>query len=76
LSTSGIPLVLFLYQWAARAAFWARRKQPADVEQIIKPGESQMQPRDVFIYFDNDAKVRVPFDAQGLMARVDAILKL
>jgi uncharacterized protein YecE (DUF72 family) len=34
-----------------------------------------MQPRDVFIYFDNDAKVRAPFDAQGLMARVSEILR-
>jgi uncharacterized protein YecE (DUF72 family) len=27
-------------------------------------------PRDVFVYFDNDAKVRAPFDAQGLIHRV------
>src|SRR5579872_2245093 len=65
-----------LDQWATRVASWARGKQPEDAEQIIKPGELQMQPRDVFIYFDNDAKVRAPFDAQGLMARVDAMLKL
>jgi len=30
--------------------------------------------RDVFVYFDNDAKVRAPFDAQGLQARVAALL--
>ena len=65
-----------LDQWAARVASWARGEQPADAEQIIKPRESQMQPRDVFIYFDNDAKVRAPFDAQGLMTRVNEILKL
>jgi uncharacterized protein YecE (DUF72 family) len=64
-----------LDQWAARAASWARGEQPPDAEQVIKPGKSQMQPRDVFIYFDNDAKVRAPFDAQGLMARVSKILK-
>jgi len=27
--------------------------------------------RDVYVYFDNDAKVRAPFDAQGLMKRVE-----
>lgn len=27
--------------------------------------------RDVFVYFDNDAKVRAPYDAQGLMRRLD-----
>jgi uncharacterized protein YecE (DUF72 family) len=64
-----------LDQWAARVASWARGEQPADAELIIKPGESRMQPRDVFIYFDNDAKVRAPFDAQGLMARVNNILR-
>jgi len=63
-----------LDQWAARVASWARGEQPVDAELIIKPGESRMQPRDVFIYFDNDAKVRAPFDAQGLMARVSEIL--
>jgi uncharacterized protein YecE (DUF72 family) len=63
-----------LDQWAARVASWARGEQPADAELIIKPGESRMQPRDVFIYFDNDAKVRAPFDAQGLMTRVSKIL--
>jgi uncharacterized protein YecE (DUF72 family) len=26
--------------------------------------------RDVYVYFDNDAKVRAPVDAQGLMERV------
>jgi uncharacterized protein YecE (DUF72 family) len=64
-----------LDQWAARVASWARGEQPADAEQIINPGKSQLQPRDVFIYFDNDAKVRAPFDAQGLMARVSEILR-
>ena len=63
-----------LDQWAARVASWAQGKEPPDAEQISKPRESQMQPRDVFIYFDNDAKVRAPFDAQGLMARVNAII--
>jgi hypothetical protein len=29
----------------------------------------------VFVYFDNDAKVRAPFDAKGLRARVDGLLK-
>jgi hypothetical protein len=26
---------------------------------------------DVFVYFDNDVKVRAPFDAMGLMHRLD-----
>jgi uncharacterized protein YecE (DUF72 family) len=27
-------------------------------------------PRDVYVYFDNDIKVRAPYDAQSLIARV------
>ena len=31
--------------------------------------------RDVYVYFDNDMKVRAPFDAQGLMERVERLLE-
>jgi uncharacterized protein YecE (DUF72 family) len=31
--------------------------------------------RDVYVYFDNDAKVRAPFDAQALVKRVRELLK-
>ena len=27
---------------------------------------------DVFVYFDNDAKVRAPYDAQSFLARLEA----
>jgi uncharacterized protein YecE (DUF72 family) len=30
--------------------------------------------RDVYVYFDNDAKVRAPVDAQTLMERVKRLL--
>lgn len=29
--------------------------------------------RDVYVYFDNDAKVRAPFDAEGLVRRLDLV---
>jgi uncharacterized protein YecE (DUF72 family) len=64
-----------LDQWAARVACWAQGNEPPDAEKIVKAYKSQTDARDVFIYFDNDAKVRAPFDAQGLMARVDELLK-
>jgi uncharacterized protein YecE (DUF72 family) len=64
-----------LDRWAARVDCWARGKIPADAEQIIKGGPSETQPRDVFVYFDNDTKVRAPFDAQGFMARISEIGK-
>jgi len=63
-----------LDQWAARVTSWARGKEPVDAEKIIKRGKPKIHARDVFVYFDNDVKVRAPFDAQGLMTRVDKIL--
>jgi uncharacterized protein YecE (DUF72 family) len=64
-----------LDRWAARAASWAQGDEPRDAEKVVKGRESHAAARDVFIYFDNDVKVRAPFDAQQLMKRVDAILK-
>jgi uncharacterized protein YecE (DUF72 family) len=63
-----------LDRWAAVATSWARGKTPADAETITKPSKTPARGRDVFIYFDNDVKVRAPFDAQKLMARVGKIL--
>jgi uncharacterized protein YecE (DUF72 family) len=59
-----------LDRWAARVAAWARGEEAGDVERVIDaPGPSRPA-RDVFVYFDNDVKVRAPFDAQGLIRRV------
>src|ERR1700730_7722869 len=60
--------------WAARVAAWARGRAPADAECVTKNQGPQRHARDVFVYFDNDAKVRAPFDAQGLIARVSKLL--
>jgi uncharacterized protein YecE (DUF72 family) len=54
--------------WANRIEHWRRGKQSHDAKLI---GESKIdnQPRDVFVYFDNDAKVHAPFDALRLAKR-------
>ncbi len=63
---------------------WARRilafasGQPAPISTadaadracFVAQPVTDAQPRDVFVYFDNDAKVRAPFDAQALEARI------
>lgn len=64
-----------LDQWATRVACWALGKEPDDAEKIIKQAAPKIKARDVYLYFDNNAKVRAPVDAQGLIARVDKILK-
>ncbi|HEX2257552.1 MAG TPA: DUF72 domain-containing protein [Afifellaceae bacterium] len=55
--------------WAARVETWAAGGEPQDIKRIAGRAAPR-RARDVFVYFDNDAKVRAPFDAQGLMARV------
>jgi uncharacterized protein YecE (DUF72 family) len=48
-----------LDEWAARIRGW-------------RQGASDGVARDVYVYFDNDAKVHAPHDARRLMARVQA----
>ncbi|MDP9039860.1 MAG: DUF72 domain-containing protein [Acidobacteriota bacterium] len=59
--------------WASRVHAWAAGRTPADRQGNARyaSGEcAEVHPRDVFVYFDNDAKVRAPFDALGLQQRV------
>ena len=63
-----------LDSWAARVAAWAEGGEPPDAERVVERAAPRRNARDVFVYFDNDAKVRAPFDAQGLIARVDRLL--
>ena len=61
--------------WACRVAAWATGKEPADAERVITKPAAKRNARDVYVYFDNDAKVRAPFDAQSLILRVNQLLK-
>ena len=64
-----------LDRWAARVARLGTRRGTGDAERVIDaPGPSRAA-RDVFVYFDNDAKVRAPFDALALRERVDPVLR-
>jgi uncharacterized protein YecE (DUF72 family) len=57
--------------WAARVKLWARGLQPKDAR-LVAPDMTppRHSGRDVFIYFDNDAKVRAPVDAHSLRAKL------
>jgi uncharacterized protein YecE (DUF72 family) len=59
--------------WADRVAAWASGGQPKDGNYAASR-TAPNRPRDVFVYFDNDAKVRAPVDALGLIARVGNLL--
>ncbi len=54
--------------WADRIAAWATG-MPAEGRRV-HPRQPRARPRDVFVYFDNDIKVRAPSDAQALQAKV------
>ncbi|HVL57825.1 MAG TPA: DUF72 domain-containing protein [Burkholderiaceae bacterium] len=58
-----------LDRWARRLDAWARGGQPPDAR-TSGPAPPPGAPRDVYCYFDNDAKVRAPFDARALMQRL------
>lgn len=54
--------------WANRIEQWREGRQPSDAR-LVRPRQIDNRGRDVFVYFDNDAKVHAPFDAQRLAAR-------
>lgn len=56
--------------WAERIKHWRRGQQPRDAK-LIGPRKIDNQRRDVFVYFDNDAKVHAPFDAIQLAKRLN-----
>lgn len=59
-----------LERWGDRIERWAHGKQPADahlVDPQRKPAARKQ--REVFCFFDNDIKVRAPFDARQLLGR-------
>jgi uncharacterized protein YecE (DUF72 family) len=58
--------------WADRVVAWAKGDEPRDAERI--GGKASSRQRDVFVYFDNDAKARAPFDAKALTERVERLL--
>jgi len=59
-----------LETWAGRVAAWACGTEPDDAERVLDRPAPKRARRDVFVYFDNDAKVRAPYDAQALVTKV------
>jgi uncharacterized protein YecE (DUF72 family) len=55
--------------WAQRIRCWRAGESPRTEHTIAPP--APVQPREVFVYFDNDAKVHAPMDAISLARRLD-----
>jgi len=63
-----------LRTWARRVVAWARGGEPDDAERATDQPAPRRRTRDVYVYFDNDAKVRAPVDARRLAELVRAEL--
>jgi uncharacterized protein YecE (DUF72 family) len=59
-----------LDDWARRIRAWMRGTQPRGGDRASNQPPSMRQSRDVYCYFDNDAKVKAPFDAKKLLGRL------
>lgn len=55
-----------LQRWAERIHAWRRGQELPGDYQVAAPLASMGRARDVYFYFDNDAKVRAPVDARRL----------
>ena len=55
-----------LERWAERIRRWQEGSEPDDARRIAPGGQPPRRRRDVFCYFDNDAKVKAPRDAERL----------
>ncbi|MCX7512530.1 DUF72 domain-containing protein [Frateuria sp. STR12] len=59
-----------LERWAARVRVWSQGGEPEDAVCASERAPPKRVGRDVYCYFDNDAKVHAPFDAQALMRKL------
>jgi uncharacterized protein YecE (DUF72 family) len=59
-----------LDRWAAKIEVWRKGGEPETSERVLDLSPPKRKSRDVFVYFDNDVKVRSPVDAKGLAKRL------
>jgi uncharacterized protein YecE (DUF72 family) len=57
-------------QWADRVDRWSTGREVEDGRKACNRPARARKARDVFVFFDNDAKARAPFDAQALTKAV------
>jgi uncharacterized protein YecE (DUF72 family) len=57
--------------WETRVRAWAGGGEAPDARKVLNAKPPRRKRRDVFVYFDNDAKVRAPFDARTLRERLE-----
>ena len=60
--------------WAARIRSWSTGGEPNDAKLVDPDTRPPRQPRDIYVYFDNDVKVRAPYDAQSLRRKLSDLI--
>ena len=55
--------------WAGRIEHWRKGNQPSDAK-LVSERKAASGKREVYVYFDNDAKVHAPFNARSLAQKV------
>jgi uncharacterized protein YecE (DUF72 family) len=58
-----------LKRWGDRIDLWRQGSQPEDAHLAWAKSPRPRKSRDVYCYFDNDIKVRAPYDARQLLER-------
>ncbi|TCV58543.1 uncharacterized protein YecE (DUF72 family) [Neorhizobium sp. R1-B] len=61
-----------LDRWAHLVAEWVKGRDPKEAQRVLPPSPSRAHGRDVYVYFDNDVKVRAPRDAESLAVRLNS----
>jgi uncharacterized protein YecE (DUF72 family) len=56
--------------WASRAKIWTQGSTPGDLPPIDTVNKAKAAPRDVFIYFIHEGKLRAPAAAMALIERL------
>jgi uncharacterized protein YecE (DUF72 family) len=62
--------------WARRVVAWVNGSEVDDGRKASKRDAAKRKHRDVYVYFDNDVKVRAPFDAAQLRERVTWLMQI
>ncbi|HVT83139.1 MAG TPA: DUF72 domain-containing protein [Phycisphaerae bacterium] len=55
-----------LEEWARKLRAWRAGGEPEGARKILDVAAAKRKGRDVYVYFDNDIKVKAPFDAKRL----------
>jgi uncharacterized protein YecE (DUF72 family) len=56
--------------WARRVRLWAEGGEPGDLPRVEPDRDATARPREVFVYFIHEGKVRAPAAAISLIERL------